>query len=319
MPHNQVVPVSASARILIASRNRAFTETLQKVLVKHGYQAYIAQNNQEALTIIAAQDLDLIIAAPLLPDRPDNIAVERSITSLDPALAQAIFIVEPAGSKAILDRCLKNDNQTTDALLFDPEFIENQIARLLRYRLMQKTNSPNELNACQWAIAIQFDMGVLRLMNPIPTIVDELTNLHGLHCQREIIFTIISELFTNALDHGLLQMDSRQKQTPEEFLHFYELRQERLNNATSGTIEIGIDYIPKWDGGQLTIDIQDSGKGFNIDDIFSDLENNQRFFGRGIQLVTQLCSNIEFNACGNRVKAVYDWYHKKKNQGNLCA
>ncbi len=319
MIHNQLAPVSVSARILIASLNRAFTETLQKVLVKHGYQAYIAHNHQEAITIIDAQNLDLIVTAPLFPHCSDSSADEPIISTLTPAIAQVIFIVEPVGSQAILDRCLKNDNQKTDVLSFDPEFIENQIARLLRHRIRQTANSPTELRNCQWAIAMQFDIEVLRLMNPIPAIVDGLTDLQGLQGQREMIFTIVSELFTNALDHGLLRMDSLQKQTPEDFLHFYELRQERLNSTTSGTIEIAIDYIPKSDGGQLTVDIQDSGEGFNIDDILSDLDNNQSFFGRGIQLVTQLCSNIEFNACGNRVKAVYDWYHKKKIQGNLCA
>jgi CheY-like chemotaxis protein len=318
MTHNPLAPVSVSARILIASLNRAFTEILQKVLVKHGYQVYIALNHQEAITIIDGQNLDLIVTAPLLPHRSDSSADEPIISTLTPAIAQAIFIVEPAGSQAILDRCLNNDNQKTDALSFDPEFIENQIARLLRHRLRQTTNSQTELHNCQWAIAMQFDIEGLRLMNPIPAIVDGLTDLQGLQGQREMIFTIVSELFTNALDHGLLRMDSLQKQTAEDFLHFYELRQERLNNATSGTIEIAIDSIPKSNGGQFIVDVQDSGEGFNIDNIFSDLENNQSFFGRGIQLVTQLCSTIEFNACGNRVKAVYDWYHKKINQGNLC-
>ncbi|WP_404360330.1 hypothetical protein [Methylotuvimicrobium sp. KM1] len=322
MTHNQLAPVSVSARILIASLNQAFSETLQKNLVNQGYLVSIAHEHKEALSLIATQDLDLIVTAPLLPHRSDSSADEPIISTLTPAIAQAIFIVEPAGSQAILDRCLKNDNQKTDALSFDPEFIENQIARLLRHRLRQTTNSPTELRNCQWAIAMQFDIEGLRLMNPIPAIVDGLTDLQGLQGlqgQREMIFTIVSELFTNALDHGLLRMDSLQKQTPEDFLHFYELRQERLNSATSGTIEIAIDSIPKSNGGQFIVDVQDSGEGFNIDNIFSDLDNNQSFFGRGIQLVTQLCSTIEYNPCGNRVKAVYDWYHKKKNQGNLCA
>lgn len=318
MPRNQLVPVSVSARILIASPNQTFTETLQKNLVNHGYLVSIAHERQEALTFIAAQDLDLIVTAPLLPHRSGSIADEPRMSTLVPDIAQAIFIVEPAGSQAMLDRCLKKGNQATGVLLFDPEFVENQIARILRNRLKQATKSPTELQACQWAIAMQFDIEGLRRINPIPAIIDELTDLHGLHGQREMIFTIVSELFTNALDHGLLRMDSLQKQTPEDFLHFYELRQERLNKATSGTIEMAIDYIPKSDGGQFTVDIQDSGKGFNIGEIFSDLDNNQSFFGRGIKLVTQLCRNIEFNACGNRVKAVYDWCHKQKKQDNLC-
>ncbi|MGD7035641.1 ATP-binding protein [Methylotuvimicrobium buryatense] len=319
MPRNNPVPVSVSARILIASPNQTFTETLKKNLVNQGYLVSIACEHKEALSLIAAQDLDLIVTAPLLDYRSGNIDDEPSISTLAPNISQAIFIVEPAGSKAMLSRCLKNPNQATDILLFDPEFIENQIARLLRHRLKQATKSPTELRACQWAIAMQFNIEGLRLMNPIPAIIDELTELHGLHGPREMIFTIVSELFTNALDHGLLRMDSLQKQTPEDFLHFYELRQERLNSAMSGKIEIAIDYLPKSDGGQFIVDVQDSGEGFNIDDIFSDLDNNQSFFGRGIQLVTQLCSTIEYNPCGNRVKAVYDWYHKQKDQDNLCS
>ena len=312
MPRNQPVPVSVSARILIASPNQTFTETLEKNLVNQGYLVSIAHEHKEALSLIATQDLDLIVTALLPPHRYDSITDKPHISALTPGIAQAIFIVEPDRSQAMLDRCLKNPNQTIDILLFDPEFIENQIARLLRHRLKQATKSSTELGACQWAVAMQFEIEGLRLMNPVPAIIDELTKLHGLNGPREMIFTIISELFTNALDHGLLRMDSLQKQTPEDFLHFYELRQERLNSATSGTIKIAIDYLPNSDGGQFIVDVQDSGEGFNINDIFSDLDNNQSFFGRGIQLVTQLCSTIEYNPCGNRVKAVYDWYHKQK-------
>jgi hypothetical protein len=45
---------------------------------------------------------------------------------------------------------------------------------------------------------------------------------------RERIYMVLAELFFNALDHGLLKLDSRLKETPQGFGEYYSQRTKRL-------------------------------------------------------------------------------------------
>lgn len=49
-----------------------------------------------------------------------------------------------------------------------------------------------------------------------------------------MIFTIIKELFVNALDHGLLGLDSNIKNGPDGFSNYVVERQKRLEAMTEG-------------------------------------------------------------------------------------
>ena len=60
----------------------------------------------------------------------------------------------------------------------------------------------------------------------------------GLHEHRERLYTIFAELFSNALDHGLLGLDSRMKHTPQCFMAYYAAREHGLATLQDGWIEL---------------------------------------------------------------------------------
>jgi len=136
---------------------------------------------------------------------------------------------------------------------------------------------------------------------------NSLMEVHGLHCKRESIFVIVSELFANALEHGILQLDSKLKETSEGFIQYFQVRDERLHAAVDGCIKLSFDHQSTANGGRLVIRVQDSGLGFDSTQVFSRIDDNAGYFGRGIQLVKKLCREVEYSGAGNRVKAVYEW------------
>ncbi|MGR9114517.1 MAG: ATP-binding SpoIIE family protein phosphatase [Gammaproteobacteria bacterium] len=164
-----------------------------------------------------------------------------------------------------------------------------------------------EIEPIPWKSSMEFHISALRKVNPVPIMVNSIMEIQGFKAHREAIFMIVSELFANALDHGLLELESDLKSSPEGFMHFYELRQERLLALTEGSIGISFSHVPSINGGALTIEVQDSGKGFDVEDIFSALEGNNKTYGRGIDLVKRLCQSVEYSGFGSRVKAVYAW------------
>lgn len=161
--------------------------------------------------------------------------------------------------------------------------------------------------ALHWQSAMEFGIDALRIVNPVPVMVNALMEIQGLKRHRQAIFLIISELFANALDHGVLRLDSAVKSTPEGFMHFYQLKEERLAGWGHGKIRLSAIHRPTADGGRLAIKVTDSGDGFDWKSRREMLENNEAFCGRGVKLVETLCSSLTYHGRGNRVTAIFEW------------
>jgi len=154
---------------------------------------------------------------------------------------------------------------------------------------------------------LQLSAEILRTVNPLPQIMQMLMDLQGLHEHRERLYTILAELFSNALEHGLLGLDSRLKQTPQGFMAYYMAREQRLAALDRGWIHITLTHTAIDTAGQLTLRIQDSGPGFDYHSSLPALAENLSHGGRGIPLVRALCQELIYSGAGNCVEAVYVW------------
>lgn len=163
--------------------------------------------------------------------------------------------------------------------------------------------------AMTWKQMMEFDIDSLRHINPVPVMVNTLMEIQGLQNYRQDIFMIVSELFANALDHGVLALDSNLKDSPEGFMRFYALKEERLQQLQHGTVRLLFIHRPTEQGGRLIFKVSDSGKGFDWRGRSLALANNLGYSGRGVRLVETLCSRVAYHGCGNRVTAVFDWQH----------
>ncbi|BCG64552.1 MAG: two-component system, HptB-dependent secretion and biofilm response regulator [Methyloprofundus sp.] len=165
----------------------------------------------------------------------------------------------------------------------------------------------NSLQALPWKTSMEFQAATLKHVNPVPIIINSIMEIQNLLEQRETIFLIVTELFANALDHGLLKLDSQMKQTPDGFMQFYNEREQRLNQLQAGAINLHFNHQPTAKGGRLVIKVQDTGEGFDYNAGKVGLADNQQNFGRGMSLLQSLCKNVEYSGNGNHVKAVYEW------------
>lgn len=161
--------------------------------------------------------------------------------------------------------------------------------------------------ALHWKSCMEFDIDALRIVNPVPVLVNALMEIQGLKRYRQAIFIVVSELFANALDHGVLKLDSAVKSSPEGFMRFYQLKEDRLSNYGQGKVRLSVIHKPTSKGGQLTIKVTDSGDGFDWKMRQQLLDCNEGFCGRGVKLVETLCSSLTYHGKGNRVTAVFDW------------
>ncbi|MCV2885569.1 SpoIIE family protein phosphatase [Aestuariibacter sp. AA17] len=157
--------------------------------------------------------------------------------------------------------------------------------------------SPN-LTSLPFEIHFALDADKLKKLDPVHDITMMIASQMGLDTLRSDISTVLSELFNNALDHGLLKLDSDMKKTTDGFFEYFEQRLERLQQLESGFVHIDVKLDP--DTRLLTIEISDSGQGFDISKVNNATDND--CFGRGIPLIREICHDVHYYPGGTRVK-----------------
>ena len=129
------------------------------------------------------------------------------------------------------------------------------------------------------------------------------------------LYTVLTELYVNALDHGILGLDSAIKSSPQGFAQYFEEKEQRLSETFEGYIKFKLKHYGNSEGGALDITITDSGSGFEFtpwieqqDDMLSDTLVRNSFSGRGIKLVRALCQELSYHEGGRTAKALYVWH-----------
>ncbi len=118
------------------------------------------------------------------------------------------------------------------------------------------------------------------------------------------LFLVLSELFNNALDHGVLKLNSAVKDQPDGMEHYYAERTRRLAELASGEIELRFEKLGCGTCGCLKIYVRDSGRGFDYSSRLStDIADNQRHHGRGIALLDNVCERLQYLGDGSEVIA----------------
>ncbi len=158
-----------------------------------------------------------------------------------------------------------------------------------------------------WRLTLELAAKSLKAIDPLPPLIQALMEIQGLHRFRETLFTVLAELYSNSLEHGILGLDSALKSTPNGFSEYYARREASLQDLVKGWVRLDLEHTPLGDGGKLVIQVEDSGPGFDVKRHQGSLDDHQAHSGRGIALVKTLCQELRYNDKGNAVEAVFIW------------
>jgi len=165
---------------------------------------------------------------------------------------------------------------------------------------------PTRQTSSPWRMSFHFGSFELQNVDIVPFTIDLLKKLHitGMHLGS--LFLIISELFNNALDHGLLKLDSRLKEGVDGFERYLTERAVRLANLDpNATVELEFEHIPKDGKSTLRLSFKDNGPGFDYEAATQNLEQLDTAHGRGVALVNNLATSMRYIAPGNKVIVEY--------------
>ncbi|MBM6445991.1 MULTISPECIES: ATP-binding SpoIIE family protein phosphatase [Pseudomonas] len=158
-----------------------------------------------------------------------------------------------------------------------------------------------------WSVSFEFRAATLKRFNPLPYLLQLLLEVHGLRAQSGALYSVLAELYSNALEHGVLGLDSGLKRDASGFTRYYQQRNVRLDELQDGFVRVHLQVTPEGEGGCLAICVEDSGKGFDIERVLERPLDPVRLSGRGISLIRQLGRNASWSDEGRSARVEFYW------------
>ncbi len=116
---------------------------------------------------------------------------------------------------------------------------------------------------------------------------------------------VLSEVITNAIDHGVLALSSTVKDSANGFDAYLSERSRRITALKKGWVTLAVE---KMNGGNIQIAVQDSGSGFDyqVNQPIKDPLSEVQFYGRGLLIVSSLCESMSHVGNGNCIVVEFD-------------
>ena len=188
---------------------------------------------------------------------------------------------------------------------------------------------PLHTNSQQDVLSWHFDAAQLRDPELVARMVQRIAVACDLRGDNTYLQLIVVELLNNAIDHGVLQLESKLKAEANGFTRYYKERERRLSDLRSGWIEVSIEVTANQ---TLCVRVLDSGNGFDyralngalrsgtrstrgteasstVASAETEVDSRQRAenvnaadpFGRGLTILNDLCDTVAHVGCGNEV------------------
>ena len=190
------------------------------------------------------------------------------------------------------------------------EIPSNTVVEVSHIPLPEPTRNATHVPRNNWRWQMELFAANLGHTDPIPMAMEFLNEMGMPASDTRAIFTIITELYLNALDHGVLKMGSEGRDSSDaNVLNKYQIeRLQRLQNLTQGSVKLELLGSHVDDLHTLTISITDTGRGFDyLKWLNSATRPANAFSGRGILLLQGLCDKLAYLPPGNQAQATYRW------------
>lgn len=170
----------------------------------------------------------------------------------------------------------------------------------------QKTPRSDQL---PWHFSTTLDTDLIRSTNPVPRLTDTLDTALDLGNHKGLIYTILSEIYNNALNHSILGLKGNSK-SDDDFQQYYNQRDHALANMQDAYIKFNIEFIPGEDAGILLIHLQDSGNAAPANAVDNNAEAGkagtlETLHGRGLIILSELCNSVHIDSQAHRIELEY--------------
>ena len=294
-------------RILIVDDEDNLRNLLVKLIRKEGFEPIEAKDGKRAIELFQITNPELVISDVIMPEI-DGITLLDELKKIDP---EAIIILMTGfGTENILLKALRGGAANFFKKPFNFQEILEVIKNVVRHRSEKLTS------ACYSPFLIEeskyFEI-ITGKANLFPVINQLSLNMENVFPKSEIINLKIGieEMLTNAIEHGNLGINFKEKNKAIENGNFGELLDSKVHEGNNRYKKVFVYSQLSKD--KLQITIRDEGNGFDWRAIVNSFPNNfLTYNGRGIFLTKIFYDEVIFNEQGNEVTII----KKKKNMTN---
>lgn len=170
---------------------------------------------------------------------------------------------------------------------------------------LPKSNIQHSNYLPTWKMRFSIEPEHMRHGNPPADIMAMISPSSGLASYKDILHTILTELYVNALEHGILSLSSGLKNSDDGFIAFQSEKEKRLQNLQEGSIQVVISQEDRNHQKAIKIWMHDSGPGFDFRKTLA-ANDDEMAYGRGLMLVRALCNDeVSFKDGGSTVEVIY--------------
>ena len=163
-------------------------------------------------------------------------------------------------------------------------------------------NAIVESFALPWQLSVSLSANDMRERDPVAELSRMFSSMPGLLEHKGVLHVLLSEMYSNAVDHSILGLDSLQKNSEEQFADYYQERMEQLSRLEDAFIVIDLQFSSTKDETCLHIKITDSGKGYVG---CAPKSSEEKLHGRGLEIITSFCKNVSFSNDGRTLEVEY--------------
>lgn len=156
--------------------------------------------------------------------------------------------------------------------------------------------------ALLWDISVSLSAKDMRIDNPVGKLSDIVSSMPFVTRHKGALHVLLFEVYMNALDHSILNIESSNKNDENNFSGYYEKREEKLKELKEAFIDFNFNFIVKENNHYLKINVKDSGCGYK--ETNNELAG-EMLHGRGLNIINSFCEDVTFSDDGKTLELLY--------------
>lgn len=153
-----------------------------------------------------------------------------------------------------------------------------------------------------WSVSTSLTAEDMRSSDPVRKVSNILGSMPNVSRHKGVLHVLLTEIYTNSLDHGILKIKSASKTDGEQFVKYYERRNMALSKLDSASINFDFNFIVKNDNHYLEIQVNDSGEGYKKEDLKNADDISH---GRGLGIISSFSEKVLISDDGSAMNILY--------------
>lgn len=158
------------------------------------------------------------------------------------------------------------------------------------------------IKALPWTTSVSLTPEDMRSSDIVRKLSTLVSSMPFLSRHNGVLHVLLSEIYSNALEHSILNIESSKKDDEQGFEEYYKNRDLALSDINDGLMVFKFDFLVENGGHFLNIEVTDSGRGYNGDDLQSD---DEMLHGRGLSIISSFTEKTFFSNEGKTLNVLY--------------